>query len=139
MSAEEHQAPVIELRIALTAQDYERLARFYSLGLGLEPTQFWANEQGRSLVLDMGRATFELFDEQQAETIDQLEAGQRISGTVRLALQVPDLEAAMQRLLDHGAKLMHLPVETPWGETNVRLQDPEGMQITLFQVSRDRG
>ena len=81
----------------------------------------------------MGRATLEIFDETQAQTVDQIEAGQRISGQIRFALQVPDLEAAMQRLLAHGALLVHPPVITPWGDRNVRLQDPDGMQITLFQ------
>lgn len=136
MTMDESQTPVFELRVALTATDYERMVRFYSTGLGLEPSQFWSNDQGRSLVLDMGRATFELFDEQQAETIDRLEAGRRVSGQVRLALQVPDLQAALQRLLDHGATLVHPPVVTPWGDYNVRLQDPEGMQITLYQASK---
>jgi hypothetical protein len=27
-----------------------------------------------------------------------------------------------------------LPVETPWGDDNVRLQDPAGLQVTLFQA-----
>jgi methylmalonyl-CoA/ethylmalonyl-CoA epimerase len=63
-----------------------------------------------------------------------LEAGRRLSGQVRFALQVPDLTAAMERLLSNGAILVHPPVLTPWGDYNVRLQDPEGMQVTLFQV-----
>jgi hypothetical protein len=25
-------------------------------------------------------------------------------------------------------------VMTPWGDTNVRLQDPDGMHVTLFQA-----
>jgi methylmalonyl-CoA/ethylmalonyl-CoA epimerase len=83
----------------------------------------------------MGRATLELFDEAQAETIDDLEAGRRVSGQIRFALQVPDLNAAMERLLAHGAILVHPPVHTPWGDYNVRLQDPDGMQITLFQAA----
>jgi methylmalonyl-CoA/ethylmalonyl-CoA epimerase len=82
----------------------------------------------------MGRATLELFDEAQAQAIDQIEAGQRVSGQIRFALQVPDVKAAMERLLAHGATLVHPPVTTPWGDYNVRLQDPDGMQITLFQV-----
>jgi methylmalonyl-CoA/ethylmalonyl-CoA epimerase len=65
--------------------------------------------------------------------IDQLEAGKRVSGQIRFALQVPDLKAAMERLLAHGVTLVHPPVMTPWGDYNVRLQDPDGMQITLFQ------
>ncbi len=31
--------------------------------------------------------------------------------------------------------LVRPPVLTPWGDYNVRLQDPDGMQVTLFQVS----
>ena len=82
----------------------------------------------------MGQATLEIFDETQANTIDQLEAGKRLSGQIRFALKVPDLKAAMERLLSKGASLVHPPVVTPWGDHTVRLQDPEGMQVTLFQV-----
>ena len=127
--------PVLELRVALTARDYDRLVKFYCDGLGLETTQQWPAEQGRAVVLDMGRDVLEVFDEKQATTIDQLEAGRRVSGQIRFALQVPDLEAAMARLLRNGATLVHPPVLTPWGETNVRLQDPDGLQVTLFQVN----
>jgi methylmalonyl-CoA/ethylmalonyl-CoA epimerase len=127
--------PVLELRVALTTSEYERLVRFYSEGLGLEPAAIWNNDGGKALILEMGKATLELFDERQAEVIDQLEAGQRVSGNLRFALQVPDLQAAMERLLAHGATLVHEPVLTPWGDRNVRLQDPDGMQITLFEAA----
>jgi catechol 2,3-dioxygenase-like lactoylglutathione lyase family enzyme len=133
MTASDPNHPILELRVALTTGDYERLVKFYTDGLGLEPAQLWNNGQGQALILDMGRATLEIFDETQAQTVDQIEAGQRISGQIRFALQVPDLETAMQRLLAHGAVLVHPPVITPWGDRNVRLQDPDGMQITLFQ------
>jgi predicted enzyme related to lactoylglutathione lyase len=126
--------PIIELRVALTTSDYERLVKFYCDGLGIEPAAIWSNDGGRALILNMGKATLELFDETQAEIIDQLEAGRRVSGQIRFALQVPDLKAAMERLLAHGATLVHPPMITPWGDYNVRLQDPDGMQITLFQV-----
>jgi predicted enzyme related to lactoylglutathione lyase len=125
--------PVIELRVAITTQDYERLVKFYCEGLGIEPAALWNNDGGRALILDMGHATLELFDEKQAQVIDQLEAEKRLSGPIRFALQVPDLHTAMERLLAHGATLVHPPVMTPWGDYNVRLQDPDGMQITLFQ------
>ena len=127
--------PVLELRVALTTSDFDRLTKFYCEGLGLEPAAIWNNGGGQALVLEMGQGTLELFDEVQAETIDQIEAGHRISGQIRFALRVPDLKIAMERLLAHGATLVHSPVMTPWGDYNVRLQDPDGMQITLFQTS----
>jgi len=134
MSTPNPNHPVLELRVALTTSDYERSIKFYCDGLGLEPSAIWNNGGGRALILDMGNATLEIFDETQAQTIDQIEAGQRISGQIRFALQVPDLKAAMERLLAHGATLVHPPVITPWGDHNARLQDPDGMQITLFQT-----
>lgn len=130
--------PILELRVAITTSDFERLVKFYCDGLGIEPAQIWNNGQGQALILDMGAATLELFDEAQAETIDQIEAGRRVSGQIRFALQVPNLDAAMQRLLAHGATLVHPPVMTPWGDYNARLQDPDGMQITLFQANKGK-
>ncbi len=116
MSTLKSNYPITELRVALTTNDYERLVKFYCDGLGLEPAQIWNNGQGRALMLNMGQATLEIFDETQAEMIDQLEAGQCLSGQIRFALQVPDLKAAMKRLLAHGATLIHPPVTTPWGD-----------------------
>jgi methylmalonyl-CoA/ethylmalonyl-CoA epimerase len=134
MSTSNKNTPVIELRVALTTQNFERLAAFYRYGLGLEPSQVWPEEQGHALVLDLGRATLEVFDEKQADTVDQIEVGRRISGQVRFALQVPDLEAAVQRLQAHGATLVHPPVVAPWGDRIVRFEDPDGMQISLYQA-----
>lgn len=127
--------PVLQLRVVLTSKDYERIVNFYCQGLGIEPVAIWNNDGGKGMMLDMGAATLELFDETQAAVLDQLEAGQRLSGQIRFALQVPDLTSAMDRLLAQGATLVHTPVMTPWGDYNVRLRDPEGMQLTLFQAS----
>ena len=129
--------PILQLRVAVTTSDYERLVKFYCIGLGIEPAAVWNNDGGKALMLDMGSATLEIFDERQAEVIDALEAGKRVSGQIRFALQVPDLDAATGRMLANGATLDHEPVMTPWGDRNVRLQDPDGMQITLFQAKEN--
>lgn len=134
MSSTTSPAPVLELRVALTTSDYDRLVAFYCVGLGIEPSQLWTGEQDRAAILDMGRATLELFDEPHAAAVDQIEVGQRVSGPIRFALQVPDLPAALERLLAHGATIVHAPIVTPWGHQNARVQDPDGMQITLYQV-----
>jgi len=137
MTTEKSNYPVFEMRIAFTTSEYERLVNFYCDGLGIEPAAIWNNGQGQALVLNMGKATLEIFDEEQAETIDQLEAGRRVSGQIRFAFEVPDLKAAMERLISHGATLVHSPVMTSWGDYNVRLQDPDGMQITLYQTTEN--
>lgn len=125
--------PILQLRVALTARDYEQLLGFYSTGLGVEPAQVWSNDGGRAVLLELGKATLEIFDEAQAQAIDRIEVGRRVSGEVRFALEVPDLQAALDRVLAQGAILVHPPIVTPWGDRNARVQDPLGRQITLFQ------
>jgi len=126
--------PILELRVALTVEDYEKLVAFYQEGLGLDPADLWTNEDGRAVIYEMGRATLEIFDQQHAAAVDRIEAGQRLSGQIRFALQVPDLDRAMNQALSKGATLVHEPIITPWRHYNVRLQSPDGLQITLFQV-----
>ena len=126
-------APVLQLRVALTGADHDKLLRFYAVGLGIEPEAIWTSDQGKAVLLPLGRGTLELFDERQAEMVDGMEVGRRVSGHVRLALQVPDLDAALARLTAHGATVVHGPVLTPWGDRNARVQDPDGMQVTLFE------
>ncbi len=133
MTEEKSKARVLELRVAVTTDDFVRLTKFYFDSLGIAPAQFWDNGQGQAVILDMGKATLEIFDETQAETIDRIEAGKRVSGHIRFALQVPDLQSAIDRLLSQGATMVHPPVVTPWGDTNVRFEDPDGLQLTLFQ------
>jgi lactoylglutathione lyase len=128
--------PVLELRVALTTSDYEKLVRFYTEGLGLEPAALWTSEGGHAMLLELGRGTLELFDENHAASVDQIEVGQRVSGHVRFAIQVPDVDAALERLLAHGATLVHEPVTTPWGDYNARVQSPDGLQVTLFQAPK---
>lgn len=125
---------VLQLRVALTAADYERVLTFYQDVLGLEPAAFWENDGGHAAMFELGQATLEIFDEAQASAIDQIEAGQRLSGQIRFALQVPDLDEAVKRAVAKGATLIHQPVITPWGDYNVRLSAPDGLQITLFQI-----
>lgn len=128
------EAPVIELRVALTVADYERMVDFYCQGLGIEPADLWHNGDGRAMILELGRATLEIFDENHAATVDDIEVGARVSGQIRFALQVPDVASATERLVAHGAVLVHEPVVTPWGDRNARLRAPDGMQITLFEA-----
>jgi catechol 2,3-dioxygenase-like lactoylglutathione lyase family enzyme len=125
--------PVLQLRVALTTSQYERLVEFYCAGLGLEPAARWEEAAGQGLMLEMGRASLEIFNPAYAAIIDNIETGFRTSGPVRLALEVPDLAAALERLVSRGAVVVNRPVVAPWGDTNARVQDPDGMQITVFQ------
>ncbi|CAA9467202.1 MAG: Putative oxidoreductase SCO1803, partial [uncultured Rubrobacteraceae bacterium] len=81
-----------ELRVALTVEDFDGAAALYGGGLGLPVVKEWEDAEGRGIILSAGPATIELLDRPQAETVDRVEAGGRISGPVRLAFEVPDIE-----------------------------------------------
>jgi methylmalonyl-CoA/ethylmalonyl-CoA epimerase len=125
-------ANVTELRVALTVENFDQAVAFYRDALGLEQIADWSSDTGRVVVLEAGRATLELFDHAQAESVDAIEAGRRVSGTVRFALQVEDSVAAAERLVAAGAERVAEPVIAPWGDRNARVKAPDGMQLTLF-------
>src|SRR5919204_1346427 len=123
---------VSEFRVVLTVDDFDRALAFYRDTLGLEQLADWSSENGRVVLLEAGRATLELFDEAQADFVDGIEAGRRVAGPVRLALEVGDSEETARRLVAAGAEQVAPPVTTPWGDRNARVQAPDGMQLTLF-------
>jgi catechol 2,3-dioxygenase-like lactoylglutathione lyase family enzyme len=123
-----------ELRIVLTVDDFDKALHFYRDALGFETVESWNRADGRGVILAVKSATLELFDTTQAESNDQLEAGQRVSGQIRFAVQVGNIESASSDLIAAGARIVNIPVQTPWGHYNQRLQTPDGLQLTLFQV-----
>lgn len=122
----------MEFRVVLTVGDFDQAVAFYRDSLGLEQIADWSGEDGRVILLDAGHATLELFDEPQAAKVDAIEAGRRVSGQVRLAIEVHDLDATAERLLAAGATTEAAPVVPPWGGRNARLRAPDDMQLTLF-------
>jgi methylmalonyl-CoA/ethylmalonyl-CoA epimerase len=123
---------VKELRIALTVENFDEALAFYRDTLGLEELELWEAPGSRAVLLSAGRATLELFDEGQAAMVDEIEVGRRVAGTVRFALEVENSAATADVLEAAGATRLGGPIETPWHDVNVRLEAPDGMQLTLF-------
>jgi len=121
-----------EFRMVITVDDFDEVVHFYRDIVGLSIESEWDSDDGRGVLLDAGKATLEVFDRQQKESIDLLEAGRVIDGDVRMALRVDNVDGAFHRLVVAGAPLMAHPLDAPWGHRIARLQTPHGMQLTLF-------
>jgi lactoylglutathione lyase len=125
---------VRQLRLVVTAEDYEQVVRFYRDVLGMGELAVWSSpDGGRVILLDAGRATLEITDPANAAFIDQFEVGRRIAGPIRVGLEVDDSRAAAAAAVEGGAELVAEPTETPWRSLNARLEAPGGLQLTLFE------
>ena len=125
--------PVRQMRLVVTADDYDEALAFYRDVLGLPELGAFAAEGGRVTILDAGRATLELTDPIHAAHIDRVEVGDRVAGHVRVAFEVDDAREATTRLTVACARLIAEPVVTPWNSLNARLEGPAGLQLTLFE------
>ena len=126
--------PVTELRLVITADDYDQALTFYRDVLGLPArAAYSAPNGGRVILLDAGHATVELADAAQADYIDEVEVGRRVAGHIRVAFQVSDADTATRRLAGAGAEIIAEPTHTPWNSLNSRLTAPDGLQLTLFE------
>jgi lactoylglutathione lyase len=123
---------VTELRLVVTAPDYDAALRFYRDVLGLREQAAVSSPGGRVTILAAGRATLELADPAHAAYIDEVEVGRRVAGPVRVAFGVADSAAATTRLAAAGATVVAPPTRTPWQSLNSRLEGPAGLQLTLF-------
>jgi lactoylglutathione lyase len=124
---------VRELRLVVTAEDYDEALCFYRDVLGLEERAAYNSPDGRVTILGAGRATLELADSNQADFIDLVEVGRRVAGHIRVAFEVDDSEKVTRRLADAGADVIAEPTRTPWNALNARLAAPAGPQLTIFQ------
>jgi predicted enzyme related to lactoylglutathione lyase len=124
---------VRQLRIVVTAEDYDEALRFYRDVLGMPEEAAFSGDGGRVAILDAGRATLELADPGHAVFVDEVEVGRRVAGHIRVALEVDDAEAATGTAAAAGATVIAEPALTPWDSLNARLEGPAGLQLTIFQ------
>jgi lactoylglutathione lyase len=123
---------VLELRVAVTAPDYEEALTFYRDVLGLREREAFASEDGRVTILEAGRATLELLDPTHAAFVDEVEVGRRVAGHIRIAFEVENSTEVTEKLAEAGATVIAEPTLTPWKSVNARLEGPAGLQLTLF-------
>ena len=126
--------PVLQLRVVVEAEDYERAVAFYRDTLGLPEEDSFSGDGGAEVtILDAGRATLEIANPAQRRMIDAVETDGHSAPHIRIAFEVSDAAGVTTRLEDAGATLIASPRETPWRSLNARLAAPAGLEITVFE------
>lgn len=125
---------VRQLRVVVQAPDFEQTLAFYRDVVGMPQAEAYEAEGGaRVAILEAGRATLEIANPAQVAFIDRVETDGGASDRIRIALQVGDTAATLERLTAAGAEVEASPRETPWRSVNARLRAPADLQLTLFQ------
>ena len=128
---------VRQLRLVVTAPDYDEAVHFYRDVLGLDEQLAYSTPEGRVTILAAGVATLELADPGHAEFVDNVEVGRRVAGHIRVAFEVDDSRRATATLAAAGATVIAEPTRTPWNSLNSRLDAPADLQLTLFTELAD--
>lgn len=126
---------VHQLRLVVTAADYDEAVHFYRDVLGMPERDAVQPPAGRVMILDAGQATLEIAEPSTAEYIDEVEVGRRVAGHIRVAFQVDDVLTSTSALAEAGGSVLAEPRRTPFGSVNARLEGPAGLQLTLFELA----
>jgi len=123
---------VRELRLVVTAEDYDEALRFYRDVLGLRERAAFTSPGGRVTILEAGRATLELTDPPTPRSSTRSRSGAASPATSASPSRSTTRARTTAELAAHGATVIAEPTRTPWNSLNARLEAPGGLQLTLF-------
>ena len=115
---------VLSSRVLLRPSDLERSVRFYEETLGLAVYREWGEGRSRSVVFFLGGGLLEVSGS----------SAERPSEAVRLFLQVRDLRATRERLVERGVPIEQEPELKPWGLFEMVARDPDGLALVFVEV-----
>ncbi|MEV6962554.1 VOC family protein [Streptomyces sp. NPDC051207] len=118
---------VLAGRTLIRPTDPERSRDFYGRRLGLAVYREFGTGPERGTVYFLGGGLLELSGR----------AEEPPSPSVRLWLQVPDADAAVEELRAKGVDIVRPPVREPWGLIETWVADPDGIPIVLVEVPAD--
>jgi predicted enzyme related to lactoylglutathione lyase len=117
-----------QFRFVFSPKDYEASAAFYRLGLGLPVDHEWDYGAGdRGVVFFAASGMVELLGLTEGK---EYIAPQGID----MAIQVDDADRWFRLAGERSLKVVQEPTTYPWGHRVVRLQDPDGITVSLFAV-----
>jgi catechol 2,3-dioxygenase-like lactoylglutathione lyase family enzyme len=66
--------------------------------------------------------------------IEVLDVPSAPRSTTSCALEIDDVDALHDRLVEAGITLVQPPVDQPWGHRNMAIEDPDGTKLIFFHV-----
>jgi predicted enzyme related to lactoylglutathione lyase len=121
---------VLSSRVIVYARDFGRTVAWYDDVLGLARyREFGSGGRITGVVYFLGAGFLEVSS--------HCEGFGAADGSVRLWLQVRDVDAESARLAAAGATVLEAPADRPWGLREAWVADPDGLRVCLVQVPED--
>ena len=118
---------VLSSRIILRPRDLRRTQRFYRDTLGLAVCRQFGDPEAPGLVFYLGNGLLEV----SGQVKDRPGQG------VALWMQVRDVHAEYDRLLDAGVTVLREPRQEAWGLVECWIADPDEVRIVMVEVPDD--
>lgn len=118
-----------EFRVVLHTTRFDQSCAFYGVALGWTYVRGWEDDGKRGCLWSAAP------DAPVDQRIELLEAdsSEPVSG-VFVSVEVPDVQAAHDRLVAAAVPVTQPLADQPWGHRNTATVDPNGLPIVLFEV-----
>jgi catechol 2,3-dioxygenase-like lactoylglutathione lyase family enzyme len=121
---------VLSSRVIVYPRDFARTVGWYDDVLGLARyREFGSGGRITGVVYFLGSGFLEVSSHG--------EGFGAADGSVRVWLQVRDVDAEAARLAAGGAPILEEPADRPWGLREAWVADPDGLRLCLVQVPED--
>lgn len=118
---------ILSSRFLIRPSSWERSYRFYREILRLKIYREWGSGVDRGVVFFLGGGYLELSGHQDIQASD----------CTQLWLQVPEIALLHQMLEESEIPILESPVKKPWGLSEMRVRDPDGLLIVIVEVPSD--
>lgn len=117
-----------QFRFVFTARDYPTSVAFYRHSLGLPVDHDWDyGPADKGTVFLAGTGIIEIF------VLPPGTDWVKPQG-ISMLIQVDDADRWLQRAQEHNLKIIQEPVSYPWGHRVLRVEDPDGIIVSLFSL-----
>jgi predicted enzyme related to lactoylglutathione lyase len=116
---------ILTSRILVHATNLDRSLHFYEHTVGLAVYREWGVRESRGVVFFLGGGGL----------LEVSGSSERPpSPATALVLQVRNLDAARERLVENGAVIDAEPELKPWGLLEMTVHDPDGLALIFVEV-----
>ncbi len=117
------------LNLVMNVEDFAGVVGFHRDVLDMPVESTWDGDEGPGAILRAGNGrTIEVFGPPWGARQDR-----RPVAGVEVAVEVADVEAWHERLVERGIPIARGLVDNPWGDRSFGIDDPSGVRIWILE------